>query len=78
MITFLSSVFGRMILGAAGIGIFLALFAYRDHKIEQRGYKKAATEITKATHEKTSLAKDAGRRSRAKNTLGVTNPYYRD
>ncbi len=64
------------ILGA--LVVLFGSFALREKTVENRGVMKERHATQKATHERTSKADAAGRKSADPAASGVRNPNYRD
>lgn len=62
----------------AALGVLFGSFALREKTVELRGVKIERAANAKATHERTSKADAAGRKSADPSSSGVRNPNYRD
>lgn len=62
----------------AALAVLFGSFALREKTVETRGVMKERAAAQKATHERTSKADAAGRKSADPAASGVRNPNYRD
>ena len=62
----------------AAVGVLFGSFALREKSVELRGRKIERAATAKATHERTSKADAAGRKSADPAAGGLRNPNYKD